>query len=85
MPLIEWHCDWLVKCPLCGNCRAVADQKYLRCQKCIYSHSRCRHTEEQIAMMIKRDNFRVSFGSEGEQLLGELIRENLAKHKDGNH
>jgi glycyl-tRNA synthetase (class II) len=79
--LIKWHCDWLLKCPVCGKCRNVADHLYKRCQKCVFSHNKCTHTEEQIASMIKRQNFKCNFGDEGEKLLGELIRENRTGRK----
>jgi hypothetical protein len=81
MSMIESHCDWLVKCPLCGKCRAVADHKYERCQKCIFRYHKCKHTEEEIATMIRRENFKCNFGEEGEKLLGELIRENTSKRE----
>jgi hypothetical protein len=73
MPEIRFNCDWYNPCPICSKCRNLADSKYTRCQQCGFSANRCKHTDDQIALMIKRDNFKLNLTDEAKLQLRELV------------
>jgi len=72
---MRFECEWYDPCPICSKCRAVADNIYYRCLKCVFSVQRCKHSSSDIEKIIKRKNFTLKLTTEGKARLGELIHE----------
>jgi hypothetical protein len=72
---IEFNCNWYKPCPLCSKCREAAPHIYHRCQLCVFGNNLCKHTEEQIATMIKRNNFVIALDEETKKNMKELVDE----------
>jgi len=71
-------------CPLCDRCLNEAAHLYYKCRSCIFSLNKCKHSDKDIALMIKRENFVLKLTSECKKQLGELINGHKKKKEEKN-